>query len=226
MKKHLFLLIVVAAVSLTSCLRDGIDTIALPFGKIPNGVIPQEIRDQFEEYMPIYEGVTPPDITGEYLCHPDLLVFSSDGQYYPGYQFSPLYFAFYDQTPSGMAAYKEHQVNSFVEAPEVYVVGSGNNFTAYFISHGIRNDNNGNWEATYKMSNIISGTITEDGIVDYRSAFIMLEKDDPYHRLMDVNEYRIFEDGDGLVVNYDWMKSTPKGNDKLPSRVDKGVTIK
>ena len=35
-------------------------------------------------------------------------------------------------------------------------------------------------------------------------AFIMLDKYDPMHKIMDVNEYRIFKDSDGLAVNNNW----------------------
>lgn len=225
-KKLLLFMFVFAAVCLTGCLREGIDTIALPFGKIPEGVIPQEIREQFEQYMPIYEGVTPPDITGEYLCDPDLIVYTSDGQFDPGHQFAPLYFSFYNQTASGMAAYKERQAYSYDESPEVYVVGSGNNFTAYFISTGTRNDQYGNWVASYKMSNVISGTVTEDGITNYKSAFIMLEKDDPDYTLMDVNEYRVFEDGDGIAVRYDWTKTSVGEEAGLPDKTQRRKSLK
>ena len=215
-KERLLLFLVLIAIGLTGCLREGIDTIALPFGKIPEGVIPQEIREQFEEHMPIYEGVTPPDITGKYLNSPDLLVFTSDGQFYPGYEFAPQYISFRNQTPSGMATFSEKQATIVSEAPEVYVVGSGNNFSAYFISNSTRYDDNGNVSSTSKMSTVISGTVTDAGIENYRLAFVMLEKDDPNYELMDVNEYRVFEDGDGLAIRYDWLKSSADGEGKLP----------
>lgn len=215
-KERLLLFLVLIAIGLTGCLREGVDTIALPFGKIPEGVIPQEIREQFEEHMPIYEGVTPPDITGKYLNSPDLLVFTSDGQFYPGYEFAPQYISFRNQTPSGMATFSEKQATIVSEAPEVYVVGSGNNFSAYFISNSTRYDDNGNVSSTSKMSTVISGTVTDAGIENYRLAFVMLEKDDPNYELMDVNEYRVFEDGDGLAIRYDWLKSSADGEGKLP----------
>ena len=215
-KERLLLFFVVIAIGLTGCLREGIDTIALPFGKIPEGVIPHEIREQFEEHMPIYEGVTPPNITGEYLNRPDVLVFTSDGLFDPGDEFAPQYFSFQNQTPSGMATFSEKQANIESEASEVYVVGSGNNFSAYFISNSIRHDDAGNVTSTCKLSTVFSGTVTENGIENFRFAFVMLEKDDPNYELMDVNEYRVFKDGDGLAIRYDWLKSSTDGECKLP----------
>lgn len=225
-KKTLLLVIMIAAVGLTGCLREGVDTIALPFGKIPEGVIPQAIREQFEQYMPIYEGTTPPNITGEYLCKPDVLVFTSDDDFEPGDLFAPMYFAFENQTESGMATYRNRQASATAEAPEVYVVGSGNNFTAYFLSYETRTDDDGNVTATSKMSHIMSGTLTPEGIVNFRNSFIMLEKDDPSDLLMDVNEYRVFKDGDELVSYYNWTKSDPSEEWNFPLCVDKSATIK
>ncbi|MBQ3740238.1 MAG: hypothetical protein IKZ52_01785 [Bacteroidales bacterium] len=225
MRKHLFLLIMIAAVGLTGCLREGIDTIALPFGKVPDAVIPQEIREQFEQYMPIYDGITPPNIEGEYLCQPDRLVFTSDYGFEVGHVFSPVYFKFANQTASGMAIYRERQGSSVSDASEVYVVGQGNNFTAYFISNVEHRDDYGNITATAKLSEIVSGTVTSDGIVNYRNAFIMLDKYDPDHELMDVNEYRVFEDGDGLAVRYNWTKASAGEDAGLPDKLQRGKSI-
>lgn len=221
-KERLLLFLTILTVGMTGCLREGMDTIALPFGKIPSGVIPQEIREQFEEHIPIYEGVTPPDITGQYLNRPDLLVFTSDGQFSPGDEFAPQYISFQNQTPSGMAIYSEKQANTVSEASEVYVVGSGRNFSAYFISNVTRYDDYGNVTSTAKMSTVISGTVTVDGIENYRMAFVMLEKNDPHQELMDVNEYRVFQDGDGLAIRYNWTKSSVDEENHLPMCTDAG----
>lgn len=85
------------------------------------------------------------------------------------------------------------------------------------MTHSTTYDDDGNIEATYIMSNILSGTITNNGISNYRLAFVMLEKNDPHNTLMDVNEYRVFEDGDGLAIKYNWYKSE-KIDDNLPAR--------
>lgn len=225
MRKHLFLLIMIAAVGLTGCLREGIDTIALPFGKIPDAVIPSEIREQFSQYMPIYEGITPPNIEGDYLCQPDRLVFTSDYNFEVGHLFAPVYFKFANQTASGMAVYSEMQGTSSSDASEVYVVGEGNNFTAYFISNVEHRDDDGNLTATAKLSEIVSGTLTSEGIVNYRNAFILLEKYDPYNELMNVNEYRVFEDGDGLAARYNWSKVLADEKAGLLNKLQRGKSL-
>ncbi|MCQ2276800.1 MAG: hypothetical protein MJZ87_07660 [Bacteroidales bacterium] len=217
MKIKLILSFCIASITLAGCLKEGSETIALPFGRVPDTVIPDEIRDQLEQHLPIYEGITPPNISGKYLVQPDQLVYSSDGQFSVGHVFAPLYLSFENQTASGMATYTERNGSSTAESSEVYVVGTGNNFTAYFMTHSTTYDDDGNIEATCIMSNILSGTITNNGISNYRLAFVMLEKNDPHNTLMDVNEYRVFEDGDGLAVKYNWYKSE-KIDDNLPAR--------
>lgn len=226
MKKHLFFLIMIAAIGLTGCLREGIDTIALPFGKVPDAVIPVEIREQFSQYMPIYEGITPPNIEGDYLCQPDRLVFTSDNNFEVGHLFAPIYFKFANQAASGTAVYSEMQGTSTSDASEVYVVGEGNNFTAYFISNVEHRDDDGNLTATAKLSEIVSGTLTSEGIMNYRNAFILLEKYDPNNELMNVNEYRVFEDGDGLAVRYNWSKALAGEETGLPSKPQCGKSLK
>lgn len=129
--------------------------------------------------MPIYEGITPPNVTGEYLCMPDELVYTSDGQFEVGFIFAPDYFAFKNQTASGMATFREKQASLVGKASEVYIVGSGSNFSAYYISEETHYDNNNQVEATVKRSNVLSGTLTSNGIKNYYLAFIILDKYDP-----------------------------------------------
>lgn len=221
-KKLILLLLIASSIGLTGCLREGVDTIALPFGRVPNTVIPQEVRDQLGQYMPIYEGITPPDITGKYCAQPTQLVYASDNGFSVGHVFAPTYFSFDNQTASGMATYSEKQASSIASSTEVYVVGSGNNFTAYFITYTTHYDENGNVEATCTLSNILSGTITNNGIANYKSTIVMLEKDDPKDVLMDVNVFRVFEDGDGLASKYNWSKSE-KDDSNLPSNIIKSL---
>lgn len=197
----------------TSCLKKGTDTIALPLGKIPEEIIPHEINEKFKKHMPINEGITPPNIVGEYVSEPNTLVYSSDNDFEVGYTFAPSYFKFNNQSINGMATYTENNGNSTSEAPEVYIIGNGNNFTAYFIRNSNHYDDYGNLEAWSKVSQMASGTITNYGISNYRYAFIMLDKYDPNNILMDINEFRVIEDEDGVASKYSWTKSNSKSAD-------------
>jgi len=81
----------------------------------------------------------------------------------------------------------------------VEMVGSGNDFTAYFISTGVENG------ISVKRSTLISGTLTSNGIANLHYASILLEKGpDPQGKLPPVNTYRIFKDSDGSTGTYNW----------------------
>lgn len=211
---------------MTSCLKKGTETIALPFGKIPEEVIPHEINEKFKQHMNINEGLTPPNIEGEYVCKPNTLVYSSDNDFEVGYVFTTSYFKFDNQTANGMATYNESSGNSTSESPEVYVIGSGNNFTAYFVRTSYYYDDYGNYEGWSKVSQMASGTITNSGIANYRYAFIMLDKYDPNNRLMDVNEFRVIEDNDGMASKESWTKSKSTITDNKYTALSKCNTSK
>ncbi len=214
-KSNLILLLLIVVFS--SCLKDNDNTIILPTfnGEISDAVIPPEIREELEGRMNIYEGQTPPDIIGEYVSDPHTLVYSSDGQFTPGDVFADRFFAFEEKDATGMVIYEGKQGSSISYANSVIVVGKGNDFTAYFVANTEDEEDGTNSKSSY----LISGTVTPNGIKNFEYAFIMLDKDDPNGKLMDVNEYRIFTDGDGLAENNNWVVNTKKnarnGNEPL-----------
>ena len=209
MRKLLLFLLMSIAIGMTGCLKDDIDTIALPFSEIPKGEVPEEIKNPFNGMMPIYEGIDPPDITGKFVIKPNKLVYSSDGMVEPDEGFYDIYLSFQDQTAVGSASFSQKEGLSTTEASDISVVGSGSNFTAYIIANTdvLTYDNNQILrEATSKMATVISGEATDAGIENMRYAVVLLEKYDPYNVLMDVNTYRVFKDGDGLAEKTEWSK--------------------
>jgi hypothetical protein len=148
---------------------------------------------------------TPPNIVGEYLNSPSVL----DGcnrdvdEELIGRQFLDYYFAF-SYNNEGKLEFNKREGGSTgasEEKREIEVVGKGDDFTAYFIQigesqHGIYS----------KQSIIISGTLTSEGISNFRYSLIMLEKgDDPADALVPVNTYRIFKDNDGMAERHNWV---------------------
>jgi hypothetical protein len=177
-------------------------------GCVPSSVIPESIRVQFENIMPIYSGTNPPDISGQYLSKGQILVGSSLSNDIVGSHYSSndrawadKYYAFIREA-DGKLSYKSKNGSSQGQSDEVTVVeivGNDGNFTAYFFESDV--DNN----SRSKSSVLISGTLTSSGISDYHYAFIMLEKDDPQNKLVEVGTYRIFKDGDGLAERHNWI---------------------
>ena len=206
MKMHLLVLTTITLI-FSGCLYDGGETIVLPINDInpeqeivTSEAIPPEIKSQFTNHMTIYEGSNPPIITGYYLLDPVKLVYTSDGDYEPGEVFADKYIYFGEQNKWQIDEYRQKQAGNIGTAKDVVIVGSGKDFTAYYIVEEYSDyDNDGVNESYTKRSVLFSGTLTQDGIEDAQYAFIMLEAIDPLNKIMAENEFRIFKDGDGLA---------------------------
>jgi hypothetical protein len=210
MKKVFGLSPLVLAFVVAGCMSDGDDTIILPGtkriyteGEVPADVIPDIIRDEIEKYMPIYRGIDPPTINGQYLSNTIKLVGSSlRNDAIGSTNWTSMYIAF-KAGENGKLAFRSKENNiSQAESEDVtvQVVGTSNEFTAYFVAKGVSSD----IETT--QTTVISGKLTGDGITNYHYAFVMLEKGpDPDNVLVPVNTYRIFEESDGLTANYTWL---------------------
>jgi len=220
----------VIAIGFTGCLKEDMDTIALPVGKIPQNVIPDDIRNRLENYIDIYEGDNPPDITGEYIVYPNMLVYDSENSWDYEYMGATQLLSFKKQTSSGEVTYMELDVfnngYSLIDETEMHVVGSGNNLTAYMITETKASDNSGNITSSSKKAVIISGTVTEAGIKNFQYAFVMLDKYDPNNTLMDINEYRVFKDGDGVAERYEWTNMLYEEKKQMPICTGNSLTYK
>ena len=202
----------------TGCLSDGDETISLEMPKDEDNridnVVPPDIQEQLDDYIPIYRGVDPPNITGTYLVDPLTTVYCEDypngGGFAPGKVVNSLVIRFTNQNTKTNAidydSYNAKDPNNYAEGNGAFVSGSGNNFTAYFNTEG---HSNGIYN---KTALVISGTMTSNGIKDLHYAFIMVKKgSDPGNSLMDEGVYRVFKDGDGLSVPTTWNRSNAPG---------------
>ena len=66
--------------------------------------------------------------------------------------------------------------------------------TAYMAFEG----ENKSIDVTYKQVAVISGEITAQGIKNFRYAFCLLEKNDPFDKVMPVGGTRIWFDSDNM----------------------------
>jgi hypothetical protein len=186
----------------TSCLQEGYETIVLNEVNPIDEVVPVEYRLEMEQYMPLYNGETPPNIEGVYLVSPTQLVYSTDPDHTPD-SFSNFTIEFSNQSRSkNILEYREIQVTSPASSDEVYIVGTDDNFTAYFTASGTSNG------IKVKMATVISGIKSSSGVKNFYYAFVMLEKGkDTDNTLMNEGDFRIFKDGDGNAKNSTWLKS-------------------
>lgn len=193
-------------------LSSGTATIVAQFGKAratcivnvaPRKVVPPSVGDVLKPWMPIYDGVNPPNVEGTYYMDPAVAVYCEDqgrGGYDPGERVVSTYIQFMNQTGYNTLEYREIQGSiASASGTGLFISGEGDNFTIYF-------DSEGQSDGIYvRTALVISGTKTPQGIKNLYYAFVMLEKGpDPYGELMDEGVFRVFKDQDGLSVNATW----------------------
>lgn len=163
-------------------------------------VVPSDILVKLDDYIPVYNGVNPPNVEGTYFMDPSITVYCEDyvggDSYYPGYEVASCYIEFSNQnTKKNTLDYYEESTtgNSVAEGKGAFISGSGNNFTAFFNTVGEA------YDIYIKEALVISGTKTSSGIKNLHYAFVMVEKGpDPDGILMNEGVFRVFKDGDGM----------------------------
>lgn len=174
-------------------------------------VVPDDIRDKMDPFIPIYEGNNPPAVEGVFLIDPAEIVYDTTNNYNAGDQgFTPIYLKFSNQSiTQNTIDYEEKDVNSAGKivsessGPGAFISGEGDNFSVFFSTSGVSHRDT--YDISYKTSLVISGTKTSSGIKDIRYAFVMVDKkNDKEHDIMDVGEFRVFKDGDGLATTASW----------------------
>lgn len=194
---------------LTSCLKEGDDTIVLPLpdGRIPYSVISRNLQDSLTTHgFQIHEGLYPPTVAGSYLIEPMSLDFASDQA--PA-SYVNLMMTFSSQTQRGLLKYWELQNTDLHNIPidgqslEANVIGNGNDFTVYCYQNVTENSSIGMQLWRVKTATVISGTMTDTGIANCQYAYILLEKE-----INDINyalsfpkdsTFRIFSDGNSFA---------------------------
>ena len=175
-------------------------------------VIPEEIRDEIEEYIPIYDGMNPPNIEDAYFLSPQILIGSSRSFDYIGSEYAYEYQKYSNQDMANNTIDMVRVQGDGIEWAKgsgAFISGTGNNFTIYFIMEG---ESDGIWT---KEAYIVSGTKTASGIKDLTCGFILTEKgDDPDGRLVDVGTFRFFTDQDGMSETTSWPYGTQYGTRK------------
>lgn len=226
MKKNFLIAVVClfAASMFTACINDDNPTKPKKDERI-NKVIPEDLRATIEKYIPIYDGVTPPNIEGSYFIDPEILVASSrDGDSY-GDRYNSEYDRFYDQDMNNNTislVRVQGGGSEWAKGEGCFISGYDNNFTVFFDTEGASGG------STFKNAYIISGTKTSVGISNIYKGFIMKEKNDPDNHLVEVGTFRFFSDEDGVSDTVEWPYAWPyngpsgarantRGNNTLPT---------
>lgn len=208
MKIKILSLVALILIVTTSCIKDGVETLPLQpvcKNRQMNQIIPAEYLVQLKAWMAIYDGKTPPNICGCYLADsPKLkastitndaaLSFVALERFSNQNEFNMIYWE-----QKSKIYTDEIQTSKSVEG---YIYGAGDNFTAFFdvVADGKYLGSS----ATSHEVIVISGTKTVNGIKNFQSALLMLEKDDPDNVLVPVGTIRIFEEADKFAENSTW----------------------
>ena len=189
--------------------------------------IPVEMLTRLGQYMPIYSGSTPPTIEGTYRVAPNRYVYDTTGYFNENKPTATdKIIRFSNQKSNGQevdyAAY-DAGVADIAYGTGAVVIGSGNNFTAFFNTE--MTDTKGIY---VKQATLVSGTITSQGIQNLYRSFLTTDKrgDDKNEVYMSVGAFRTFKDGDGMASNETWspgskarMRDGKSSSDVLPSDI-------
>ncbi len=177
--------------------------------KLPDYVLPSEIYDEVTKYIPIFSGLTPPDMEGEYVSAPHALIYESYAEKPDSLQFYSdryLGFLYANKQMNFYGKQYDSEEGRFIEEIQygVKITGSNDNFTCYYIVEGYV-------DGFYaQQSFIFSGKKTQEGLEDFHVAVVLLENSDhPY--MYPKNSYRILVDYDGLAETNYWLSGKSGG---------------
>lgn len=198
------LLMVLESLTLFGCLEKDNETILIPpyLESIPECLIPASLVDSLKIHMTINDGENPPVIEGGFLASPMEMVHASDDYYNDNFYNARLLFS--SQSCRNMVCYTEAQSSAQLVCDDAIVTGRGDKFT--FAGRAEMRNVVAGWSCTLGL--VISGECASDGSIRrLEYANIMLEKDDPYNVLIEVGDFRVYCDSDGITTPLDWQPS-------------------
>ena len=177
-------------------------------GHIPSSVLPDAIADEIGQYMNIYSGENPMVMDSVFNASPYVLIHTNfveaTDSVYHDFRFQ---FIKKDNNKVDLIVW---QWNNEIEAytPEdvrdVYMLGSGNNFTAYYLKEDYS-------EGGYvRLAAIFSGTWDEanNAVNDFKVATIVVKTfENPDYT--PENSYGIFGDADGVSEYFSLINPNP-----------------
>lgn len=179
-------------------------------------VVPDDIRQKMEPYIPIYDGKNPPNVEGCYLIEPFETVYCEDygnGGYEPGRLMVPNYIKLSSQSKDNTIDMEEcsSDFDTYSMGEGAFISGEGKNFTIFFNTIGTSSG------IPYRTALLLSGTKATGGIKNLRYAFVMVEKgDDPEGIIMKEGVFRVFQDKDGMSYSDTWPISETRVGEWLP----------
>ncbi len=147
--------------------------------------------------MVIYEGKTPPKLEGSYYLNQYYCSFDNSNRNKTGQKFSDYTYKFYNQNNASLTISIDYQTPDNLDVAKglgSFLSGDGKNFTAFLnvssVSEGIPN----------KSLTIISGTVSDAGIINWQNCYKLVQKDDPLQKMIALGSTRIFYEKDFLAA--------------------------
>ena len=171
-------------------------------------VVPDSLQTRFfAQFGSIPEGPVPPKIEGEYVVDPKTRV-ASNVAGWPLQTLEPNTYLRFSGQHNGVVTMDLNEATDNL-TDTVFVCGSGNAFTVYFVEdkrYGIPLGDN-TFHVRVKRGVIMKGQVTEAGLADYRYATILMDSEDDSNGIIEQypnGSYFIYKDGDGTANCFDW----------------------
>ncbi|MBR5911175.1 MAG: hypothetical protein IKZ55_04255 [Bacteroidales bacterium] len=196
-------IVLIGALWLTSCTKNDTETI-VPIGtEYYIDDILSVVSDSafWVDFGAVNSGPVPPNVEGRYLVAPNIRV-GTNVEGVPLGIAEPNIILTLSKQHNGIALMKLSQdIDNVTDT--VFIMGSGNDFTVYFIEEKSYDVPIGDvcYHVRLKRGVVMKGTISEAGISNFRMATVVIEMEDDSQGLMPLyspGEYYIYKDGDNL----------------------------
>ena len=199
-----FLFMAASGIMLSSCIKENNgETIALIGTEyyIDDilSVIPDSLQDKFETFFEGFPEGAIPDSLGDscaFVVSPNMLLGTNHWDLSSPIVHPDVYMRFSKQH-NGIMAMELYEESTLKKTDTVFVMGSGNAFTVYFIE-----DKDLDLDIHAKRGVIMCGRLTENGVADFRMVSVVLESEGEQAPVP--GTYFYYEDGNGLAEKCDW----------------------
>lgn len=194
--KIMFITVIGFSAVFTSCKKDKEEDPQLS-QEIKNIVPDSTLTKIIALGMPVNKGSNPPSLVNIFKMSPLTLTATNiANDFAEGHVFADYKFRFYEQDNKKLTIKIDDKSGTQIGTGSGgFISGEGNDFSVFMKIHSISADSTSKAD----LLNIISGTITSDGIKNcYLSLFMLDDYGDPQGIYMENESGRVFNDSDGM----------------------------